>query len=150
MIQQKILSALELVKRTDTIRKGQVAESVNNLKTEILKDPTNINDAYVTLDFIIKVATEVLAEIVHDTMKQIRESGDDEALGMQLIIETTKVPNYRDDKEWAEINRKIALFTDARTKREATLIDIVNSSSVEEAPIEFTTVSTINPTHIIE
>ena len=149
MIQMKIFSVLELLKRTDTIRKGHEAETVEKLISEILKDKTNINDAYVTLDFLNKVTGQVLESMKTETIQHIQESGDDEALGVQLVVEATKVPDYDQDKDWSEINRKVLLFSDARTKREKTLTDLTQSNSTDEqSKVKYSTVLSILPRHI--
>src|SRR5690242_13589408 len=99
MIQMKIFNVLELVKKTDTLKESHVAESVQKLITEVQKDPNSIIDAYVALDFISAVAQQAKEVITNQTINHVVAGGDDESLGVQLVVKTEKAPDYNQDKD---------------------------------------------------
>lgn len=145
MIQTKIFSVLEIAKKTDSLTQGYKERAIQNILQEIAKDATNINDAFVILDFIKDVTTQVSAAIHDKTVEHIVKNGDNEALGVQLVVERTKVFNYAEDKEWLETTKKIGIFTDAAKKREKFIQDSAKTALDDNKPpgITFATKQTI-------
>lgn len=134
MIQTKIFSALEIAKKTDSLTKGYKEKAIADILAEIKKDPTNLNDAYVVLDFMKSVSAEILEAIHEDTVTNVVQNGDNEGLGVQLVIERTKVFNFAEDREWLETTKKIGIFTDAQKKREKLIQDTVKAALDDNKP----------------
>lgn len=145
MIQTKIFSVLEVAKKTDGLTQGYKEKAIAAIVEEVKKDPTNINDAYVILDFIKSVADQVLDTIREGTITNIVQYGDNEALGVQLVVERSKVFNFEEDREWLETNKKIGIFTDAQKKREKVIQESVMAALNDNRPpgISFTHKQTI-------
>jgi hypothetical protein len=128
MIQTKIFSILEVAKKIDNFKLGYKDQAVYQLIQEIKAEHTNINDAYVILDFLKSVSEKVLEAIEADTIKNVLDNFDNEALGVQLVIERTKEYHYEQDKDWSNINKTVSMYGDALKKREKILQDAVKAS----------------------
>ena len=128
MIQTKIFTILEVAKNIDSFAPGYKQKAVTQILQEIKADHPNINDAFVILDFLKDVSTELTELIKEDTIKNVRENGDTSALGVQLYIEKIKEYNYQGDRDWNDINKKVSIYQDALKKREKGIQDAVKQS----------------------
>jgi len=134
MLQMKIFSALEFLKKTEALQPHNESDTIKFILDRIKEDQTNINDAYVVLSFLNKVSGEVLKTIKDQTIEQIRTSGDDTGIGVKLSIETTRNYNYETDKAWSDLNKLVNIHQDAKNKREKELQDAARSAEAQSQP----------------
>lgn len=124
----KIFDALLGVKKTSTITKATSVEAIDKIVNDVNAGNINPVEAYVILDYLKKVCDEAITTIRPNTLDQIQNEGDNSAFGVKLTLRESVRPNYKDDKEWSNINEKFEFYKDQKQKRENYILKEVKDS----------------------
>ena len=124
----KIFDALLGVKKVSSITKATSVEAIDKIVNDVNAGNINPVEAYVILDYLKKVCDEAITTIRPNTLDQIVNQGDNIAFGVKLQLRESVRPNYKDDKEWSNINEKYEFYKDQIKKRENYILKEVKDS----------------------
>lgn len=143
----KIFSILEGVKKASQITKAASTSSVDKIVNEVVSGDINPVEAYVMLDYLTKITAEAMKTIKPNTLDYINKEGDNTAFGVQLQLIGRNDFKYEEDKEWADLQKKMQHYKDALSSREKFLKDICvdQLKAGKESSINYTTSIAIRP-----
>ena len=147
-IPRLIMGALDKLKGAQDLPASVLQEMSDKVVDEIRGAGTdNINESYVFVDFLEKLAGEVRNSIKGETIDHIKTTNDNTGLGNTLTVVDTPVIQYSEDKTYAEIDRqvkKMKMALDARAKTiKKEVYDAIDAGN--ESPVAYVITSAIRP-----
>lgn len=144
----KIFEILAGIKKTSHITETANTEAATKIVNEITAGNINPVEAFVMLHYLKSVTDQALTDIKTQTLEHINQEGENTAFNVQLTLQVNKEYAFQQDKEWADINKKLSIYKDALAVREKFLKELVNNSieaGKDTTPINYTKTITITP-----
>jgi hypothetical protein len=143
----KIFEILSAIKKTSTITQAEKNNASVQITNEVSAGKINPIEAYIMLDSMKSIIEESLKGIQQQTLEHIVKEGENKAFGVELAIVATNEYNFKEDKDWSDINKQMTMYKDAMDVREQFLKNIVTEciNAGRTAPITFQKKYSINP-----
>jgi hypothetical protein len=143
-----ITDSFSNLKNIDVLKSAFVTAYIDELVEKIRKAGVEeLNESFIVLDAIEKIAKEVKATIKDETIEYIEQTKDDKGLGVKLLVEERYNPNYEEDALYHAENKKIKNIQEVLEIRRKYIMDTVKKEVMEgkKPEIGYTTTKFIKP-----